>query len=236
MFLERISSNGATSSSTSGSGGGADAGGGPAGHARSTRHERHLTRRQDVRSGRRGGGGLGGFPGQPGLHSDEEEEFEAGLAAGAWDGTAAGLPRRGAGGGRQRHAPTPAPPSSQDAFLDAFINRLLSPQHEWLHRPPGAAGLAPPPPETREGDDALTPAALEAVPSMDVGAGALLFADLARAGKLRAALQLLEAALSAGRDDLVCCRPAPRTRARTTSRCMRARRAGTWTPRPASRR
>ncbi|KAI8462745.1 MAG: hypothetical protein J3K34DRAFT_475859, partial [Monoraphidium minutum] len=37
---------------------------------------------------------------------------------------------------------------------------------------------------------------------VDAGAGALLFSDLARAGKLRAALQLLEAALSAGRADL----------------------------------
>lgn len=214
MFLERISSNGATSSSSSGAAGAAAPAAAP--QQRRSRHERTLLRRAEQRAGRRGGAGGGGadannsssggggaFPGQPELHEEEQEEFDLDAAAaggagfaGAWG---AGAARRGQ---RQTHAPTPRP-SAQDAFLDAFIDRLLSPQHGWDDRPLGAPVLAPPPPETREGRDALTPAALESVPRMDPGAGALLFSDLARAGKLLAALQLLEAALSAGRSDLV---------------------------------
>lgn len=197
MFLERISSNG-SSSSSNGSGEGFGSSDAPP-RPRLSRHERHLMRRREQGAGRRGSRGAQppGFDQQQQQRQDtysyEEDDSSLGLAF----GETSGRPQQGWAPQRRPASP---PSSSQDAFLDSFISRLLSPQHDWGQRNAQPAVASPP---LLLSDEPLPPETLESVPTMAAGNGASLFANLARAGKLRAALQLLEAAVAADCAELV---------------------------------
>jgi pentatricopeptide repeat protein len=215
MFLERLSSNGESSSS-----GGRHAGS----PLRVGRHERHIARRREQRPGRRGthgpapaGAGGGSGSGNGGSASSsaeaslaasvEEEGFVGGdyeelhaPPGGSWRDA-----RRGrATQQRERRAAAAsaaAARASQDAFLDAFIARLLSPQHMWRDDggPLGGPGRAPaaPAPLPRV-EQPLRPAQVEklaAAPEWKVGSA---FLSLCRGGRVTAALQLLEALAAAG--------------------------------------
>jgi pentatricopeptide repeat protein len=218
MFLERLSSNGESSSSAAG--GRSGAGAGP------SRHERHIMRRREQRAGRRGGAGGAASVSSPGssaestmLSSSEEEgPFSGGdyeelhQPVSSWRDAR----RARAAQVRERRVATAsaaAARASQDAFLDAFIARLLSPQHAWRDeggplggpaRGPSSGAPGRPAAElAADANESLPPAEIEAMAAGAAPKAASDFATLCRRGRVRGALQLLEALVAAGRTDVL---------------------------------
>jgi hypothetical protein len=90
-------------------------------------------------------------------------------------------------------------PVSSDAALEAFIERMLSPQASmWQQRQQAQGGAASV--DGREALDAGLMANLHAAPLADIRAHQL---QLARRGQLQASLLLMEAAAGAGRGDVL---------------------------------
>jgi len=196
MFLERLSSNGESSSSNGTSGISGDT---VERLPRVPRHDRHLQRRKTQRLGRRGGGSSAQQPQQQQQDSSPLESEDEGFdEQSSWQDARRGHSQQQRARQEQQHEQAAAR-SAQDVFLDSFINRLLSPvHHEWRD---GPRGNAAPPPASRK-DEALPQTMSDALPTMEASNVASVFANFSREGRLRAALQVLEIVANASRADV----------------------------------